>query len=129
MAQAWRGGLAGVVLATVLGAIGPASAGEGNARNGEKVFQACAACHALEPGVHRVGPSLAGAVGRTAGSAEGFRYSKAMKQADFAWTPEKLDAYLADPNGTVPGNRMPFPGLKDPQDRADVIAYLKTQGR
>lgn len=99
----------------------------GDAAAGEKVFNQCKACHTVQAGQNRVGPSLHGVVGRKAGSVEGFTYSPAMKNSGLTWTPEELDKYLADPKGTVPGNKMAFPGLKKPEDRANVIAYLAQQ--
>ncbi len=99
----------------------------GDAAAGEKIFATCSVCHSVEEGVNKVGPSLHGVVGREAGSIEGFAYSDANKNSGITWTPEELFVYLADPQGTVPGTKMAFAGLKDPQQRADVIAYLKTQ--
>jgi cytochrome c len=93
---------------------------------GARVFRTCAACHTIEPGVHRTGPSLAGVFGRKAGAAEGFpRYSEARRSADLVWREDALNAFLADPQGLLPGNRMTLPGISDTQARADVIAYLK----
>jgi cytochrome c len=77
--------------------------------------------------VNRVGPSLHGIVGRTAGTIEGFRYSPANKNSGITWTEEQLFTYLEDPRKTIPGTFMAFAGIKDPQQRADLIAYLKTQ--
>ena len=94
---------------------------------GAQVFRACAACHTLEPGAHRTGPSLAGVFGRKAGAAEGFhRYSDALRSADLVWSEDTLSAFLGDPQAFLPGNRMTFAGLADAQARADVIAYLQT---
>jgi cytochrome c len=99
----------------------------GDPEAGAQVFRPCAACHMLEPGAHRTGPSLAGVFGRKAGTAEGFhRYSDALRSADLVWREHTLDEFLADPQVFLPGNRMTFPGLSDPQARADVIAYLQT---
>jgi nitrite reductase (NO-forming) len=78
----------------------------------------------MEPGKNMLGPSLAGLLGRKAGSESGYNYSSAMKQANITWDPKTLDAYLADPQKSVPGNKMPFPGLKTDHDRADIIAFL-----
>jgi cytochrome c len=97
----------------------------GDAVAGKKAFAACGVCHAVVADKNGVGPSLFGISGRTAGSNAGFKYSDAMKAAG-KWTPEKLDAFLADPKKTVPGNKMPFAGIKDPKRRADIVAYLKT---
>jgi nitrite reductase (NO-forming) len=71
-----------------------------------------------------LGPSLAGVISRKAGANPSYSYSQAMKQADLVWDAGTLDSYLTDPQKVVPGNKMPFPGLKTDQDRADVIAYL-----
>ena len=99
----------------------------GDPEAGAQVFRTCAACHTLEPGAHRTGPSLAGVLGRKAGTAEGFqRYSDALRSADLVWREEALDRFLADPQAFLPGNRMTFPGIRDAQARADVIAYLQT---
>ncbi len=107
----------------------PATAAPGDPGEGARAFRACAACHALEPGRHRTGPSLAGVVGRKAASAEGFRrYSPALKAANVVWDEGTLDAWIADPQALVPGNRMAFRGLPDRQARADLIAYLAQAG-
>jgi cytochrome c len=117
-------------LSVLVGAIalagfaGPAGA-EGDAKRGEQVFKKCAVCHSLEPGKVKIGPPLHGVFGRKAGSVQGFRYSKAMKSADIVWSADILDKYLAAPKTFVPGNRMPFPGLKKAADRPDLIVYLE----
>ena len=96
-----------------------------DAAAGERVFMKCRACHAAGPGApNMVGPSLHGLFGRKAGTHEGFVYSDAMAKAGFDWTPAKLNEYITDPRGTVPGNRMAFIGVKDPTDRQNLIAYL-----
>ncbi|MGB8182994.1 MAG: copper-containing nitrite reductase [Stellaceae bacterium] len=100
------------------------SSDNGDVENGRRVFQKCQACHSLEPGKTLVGPSLAKLIGRHAGTLEGFDYSDAMKKAGIVWDTATLDAYLADPQNVVPGNRMPFPGLKSETDRHDVVAFL-----
>jgi nitrite reductase (NO-forming) len=93
---------------------------------GRLVFRKCQACHSMEPGKIILGPSLAGIIGRKAGSESSYNYSPAMKQANIVWDAKTLDAYLSDPQKLVPGNRMPFPGLKTDDDRADVIAFFAT---
>jgi nitrite reductase (NO-forming) len=100
------------------------SASGGDAAAGRLVFRNCQVCHSLEPGKNILGPSLAGIVGRKAGAEPGYSYSPAMKQENIVWNVKTLDRYLADPQKMIPGNKMPFPGLKTEQDRADVIAYL-----
>lgn len=106
----------------------PAFAQEGDPAAGEKVFRKCAACHAIEmDGPNKVGPSLYDVVGRTTGTVEGFKYSDAMLKAGeegHVWTPEELAIYLENPKQAMPGNKMTFPGLKKPEERADLIAYL-----
>jgi cytochrome c len=103
-----------------------ASAADGDPDAGKRVFAQCSACHTVVKDKHGLGPSLYGVVGRKAGTAEGFKnYSPAMKNANIVWTEENLDKYLADPKTFIPGNRMIFTGLKKPEDRANVIAYLK----
>ena len=99
----------------------------GDAAHGEKVFAQCKACHVAEVGKNRVGPSLWAVVGRTAGTIPGFNYSKANKESGITWTEDVLFSYLEAPQKYLPGTRMAFGGLKQPQDRADVIAYLKTR--
>jgi cytochrome c len=128
-------GLAGVGLAILAAAAFIASSlgapaasyaqSAGDAAKGKKIFARCAACHALEAGTNKIGPSLHGIMGRKSGSVEGFKYSDAMKGANLTWDEATLDKYLTDPKGFVPGNKMVFPGLKKPDDRANVIAYLK----
>ena len=99
----------------------------GDAAAGEKSFAVCKTCHAIEAGKNMIGPSLHGVVGRAAGSIAGFTYSAANKGSGIKWTEEKLFQYLEAPQRIVPGTKMTYTGLKDPQARANVIAYLKTQ--
>ncbi len=101
-----------------------AASGAGDPGAGRLVFRKCQVCHSLEPGKNILGPSLAGVIGRKAGSVDGYNYSPAMKSANITWDAKTLDQYLTDPAKVVPGNKMPFPGLKTDHDRADVIAYL-----
>jgi cytochrome c len=74
---------------------------------------------------NRVGPHLVGVIGRQAGSVDGFKYSDAMKSSGKAWDEETIAAYLKDPKGYIPGNKMAFAGLKKEDEVEDVIAYLK----
>jgi len=99
----------------------------GNAATGQRVFVQCKTCHVTTPGVNRIGPSLAGIVGRKSGTVPKYMYSAANKASGFVWTEAKLSQYLEAPRKFMPGTKMSFAGLKKPQDRADVIAWLKTQ--
>ena len=105
------------------------SAGAGlaaDAANGEKIYKRkCRTCHSLEPGQNKVGPSLHGIMGRTAGTEEGYKYSTAMKDSGVVWDEASLDEYLAKPKEFIPKSKMVFAGFKKESDRQDVIAYLK----
>ena len=104
-----------------------AQAVPGDAVHGASVVkQRCAACHAMTPGKNGIGPSLAGAAGRKAGSAAGFKYSPALVASGLIWTPKVLDAFLAAPTKTVPGTTMMI-AVPAAADRADIIAYLAAQ--
>ncbi len=92
---------------------------------GEKVYKKCKACHALEAGKKKMGPSLAGLYGATAGTVEGFSYSPAMKNSGVVWDDETLDAFLASPKKFMRKSRMTFQGLKKEEDRAAIIALMK----
>jgi cytochrome c len=106
----------------------PAPYSEGDLVNGRRQFAKCRSCHVIEKGGdNRVGPALHGIFGRTAGTAAGFTYSPALKGAGFVWDGGKLDQWLADPKGFLPGNRMTYVGLKQEKDRRDVIAYIKVE--
>jgi cytochrome c2 len=117
-------GLRQVCVAAVLAAAGAAHA-EGDAARGEMRFEDCAACHTTERGVNKVGPSLSGLFDRKAGELADFRYSAALKRSGITWTPQSLDTFIADPQHAVPANRMPYAGMPDAGDRADLIAYLR----
>ena len=110
----------------IVGLSSTAAMAEGDPAKGEKVFRKCKACHAVEEGKNKVGPSLYAIVGRDAGSVDGFKYSDAMMESGLVWDAANIDGYLADPKGFIPKNKMAFAGLKKEQDRADVIAYLES---
>jgi cytochrome c len=93
---------------------------------GAKVFRKCSACHKLEAGANGAGPYLYGVVGREVASADGFGYSGVLDGLGGEWTVARLDGFLAKPKDYAPGTTMGFAGLKKPQDRADVIAYLES---
>jgi cytochrome c len=116
-----------IVPVLVLVALGANAQAEGDATRGAQAYRACAACHSLHPDRNMTGPSLAGVWHRKAGSLASFRrYSPALKEADIVWDERTLDPWLANPAHFLPGNRMTFPGIKDEQARADLIAYLKS---
>lgn len=94
--------------------------------DGEQIFKrSCGVCHSIQAGQNRVGPSLAGVVGRKSGTIEGYAYSTANKNSGLTWDAATLDKYLTNPREMVPGTKMAFPGLKDEADRKAVIAYLQ----
>jgi cytochrome c2 len=110
----------------ILTVAGAASAVEaGDPALGKKVFAKCQACHSLEAGKNKVGPTLHGVIGRASGTEADFNYSDAMKNAHLTWDPDTLDKYLAKPKDVVPGTKMAFPGLPKEKDRADLISYLQ----
>jgi cytochrome c len=98
-----------------------------DAAAGEAVFKRqCSICHSPVAGKNMVGPSLFGVIGRTAGTVPGFHYSPANKTSGITWDAAKLDPYLTNPREVVPGTIMAFAGLKDAQQRANLIGYLAT---
>lgn len=125
--QIFRAAFAAALLfgAPVLGANSAQAAGD--PARGKAAFQAqCAICHATVPGKTLVGPSLAGVAGRVAGKGAGFAYSPALAKAGFKWDVAHLDRWLTGPAKLVPGNKMPYAGMANPAQRADVVAYLGT---
>ncbi|HWA92603.1 MAG TPA: c-type cytochrome [Rhizomicrobium sp.] len=99
----------------------------GDAAQGKVVFQRCAICHRVDKGGgNGLGPNLFGVVNRKAGTVAGFSYSAALKSSGLTWTTDKLTQWVAHPAALVPGNRMAFAGLNNPQQQADVVAYLQT---
>ena len=99
---------------------------QGDAEKGKRLFNRCKACHNLTATARRrIGPNLDNLFGRAAGSRDGFKYSKALMEADFIWTEKNLDEWLAQPRSFLPGNKMAFAGLRKEQDRKDLMAYLR----
>lgn len=101
----------------------------GDPANGQKLFKKCSACHSLKEGKKLVGPSLYRIYGATPGQVAKFRYSKGMVaygQTGVVWDEETLDAWLTKPKDVVKRTKMTFPGFKNAQDRADMIAYLRS---
>ncbi len=99
---------------------------DGDPARGKRAFLQCVMCHSAVPGGHKTGPSLARIQGRKAATVEGFwDYSEALKQADIVWNAETLNEWLISPKAMVPGTSMRVPGIKDAEERRDIIAYLK----
>jgi cytochrome c len=119
------------IILTAVGLMGIGTASHAqDAEKGAKVFNKCMACHAIDE-KNKIGPSLKGIVGRKAATVEGFKYSDAMLAKGtegVIWDEATLTTYLPDPKAFVPGTKMSFPGLKNPEDVANVIAFLKTKG-
>jgi cytochrome c len=113
----------------VLLGLAGAAAAQASVEHGESIFKRCKACHDIGEGAKiKVGPPLTDIIGRKAASVEGYPYSadlKALASQGFVWDEKNIDKYLQDPRSIVGKGKMVFPGLKDEQDRKDVIAYLK----
>lgn len=106
----------------------PAPYNAADLANGKKQFARCRSCHTLGEGqAEMTGPNLYGLFGRKAGTHGGYNYSDALKAAGFNWDYEQLDQWIENPRADIPGAKMSFAGLKDEQDRRDLIAWLKTQ--
>ena len=106
-------------------AVTAAHAQQGDPKRGEQVFENCRACHAADGKSNDVGPALNGVFGRKAGERDDFRYSPALRRSNITWDAKTLDAFIADPQKVVPTNRMPFSGLPDARERADLITYMQ----
>lgn len=92
---------------------------------GRKVYKKCVACHFVDKEQNKVGPHLVGLFGRKAGTLDGFAYSNAMKDYGLTWDEATLDAYLESPRKVVKGTKMAFAGLRNAEERAALIEYLK----
>lgn len=113
-------------LALLLALAAPLAAQASAPPEGSKVFaDMCADCHTLTPGKHKRGPSLAGVLGRKAGSAPNYHYSDAMAGAGIVWSPARLAQYLASPKTNIPGTKMRLLGKPDPAELAELIAWLQ----
>lgn len=115
--------LLGIALAVTVGGVAAKTVAAGDPKAGEAVYARCLACHALA--YNRTGPKHCGLLGRRAGSVAEFNYSDAMKRVRWVWDRKTLDRFLADPLKTVPGTTMGYAGVKDKQERADLIAYIE----
>ena len=124
--HAVRGGLASLIIAVLLLGSQTSHAAGDPKRGADTFSQDCAVCHSTMAGKNKMGPSLFAVVGRKAGSIVDFVYSEAMKQSEIIWTPEKLDAYIANPKQLVPGDKMSFSGIAEVKEREDIIAFLNT---
>jgi cytochrome c len=95
-------------------------------RGCDRLFRnTCGICHTLQPGQNRLGPSLAGIIGRKAGTVAGFDYSEANNNSNVVWDEVQLDQYLSNPKQFMPGTKMIYPGMKDAEQRKALIAYLR----
>jgi len=97
----------------------------GDPVTGKKVFKKCVACHSLQEGKNKIGPSLYNLMGRKAGSVEGYKYSKAMKNSDVVWDEESLDKFLIKPRKFIKRTKMSFRGIKKKSSRDDLISFFK----
>lgn len=106
----------------------PALAEDSTDPAGGRLFSQCVSCHEVGEGArHKIGPHLDGIIGRVAGAMDGFKYSRAMREAGengLVWDAGTLDRYLAKPRSFLPGNRMSFRGMSNPEDRALLITWL-----
>lgn len=122
--------IAATTILVLLSSIATAAAQNTSVENGADVFKKCRACHLVgDTAKHAVGPALNNVIGRKAGTAEGYIYSDNMRelgQSGLVWSEEQLGRYLENPKAVAPRGKMAFPGIPDAQDRADVVAYLKT---
>jgi cytochrome c len=110
-----------------VGSAGAGSPAPAEIAAGEQIYERCAACHSLER--DRVGPRHCGIFGRRAGSVPGFAYSEAMRASGIVWNRQTLDAFIANPLVTVPGTFMGYAGVQDPEERAELLAFLEVATR
>lgn len=115
----------GLIAVAGLGAMLTTHSSAQDAAAGKQLFTQCSVCHSVD-GSNGVGPTLKGIAGSKAGEVPGFRFSRAMKGANIAWDDKTLNDFIADPQKVIPGNVMPFSGIGDAKQRADLVAYLQT---
>lgn len=114
-----------MIVAALLGGFTDVDAGQ-DATNGATVFKQCGICHAIGPGAqNKIGPELNGLDGRHSGSVANYSYSGANKNSGIVWNEATFEQYIANPRAMIPGTKMPFAGLKDPQQINNVWAYIK----
>lgn len=126
-----RAGLVrGMAIMVSVGLASPATAEAGDAVAGKAAFAKCAACHSIDKGGKSgIGPNLHMVFGRRAGTLEGFRFSPAMAAAKTVWSVKTLDAFLVEPSKLVPGNKMVAAPIRNPVERANLIAYIRSASR
>jgi len=123
--RSYAGLIGAIAVLSILVASGGPAAAAGDPEAGAKAFAACGACHSVAPdGTALIGPNLRGVMGRSVAGVDGFDYSPALRALGGTWTPERVDQFLADPNGFAPGNRMGLAGIEDAGERANLVAYL-----
>jgi len=122
--SAWAMRAIAWIPAILVGPAGIAHAG-GDPTRGEKLYEDWVVCHSIERSLHGIGPTLYGILGRKAGEMADYRYSRALRDSGITCTAETLDIFIAEPQASVPANRMPYAGMPDAADRADLIAYLQ----
>ena len=125
--------LAGAALAAIVFTVGVpgarlGAAGAPDADKGRALYDKCAACHTLD-GEEGDGPTLKGVVGRKAGMLDSYRYSAAMSRSEVVWNAETLDAFITDPQKSIPRNKMAFAGMTEKAERDDLVAYLLAVGK
>jgi cytochrome c len=119
-----------ILAAAALGLMSSVALADGDAAKGEKVFNLCKACHTADAETNKVGPYLKGVIGRNVASVEGYNYSDAFKEfakSNPVWTDELFLQYIEKPKALVPTTKMAFAGVKKEDQRADLLAYLKTK--
>ena len=114
-----------VLAAAAAGILMALPAQAGDAKAGEKVFRKCKSCHYVDQEKNKTGPHLVNIIGRAAGSVDGFKYSKAMKDSGLTWDEATLAEFLKKPKDYLKGTKMAFAGLRKDTEIADLIAYLK----